>query len=102
MWLQTGTYHLSGLYWLVVVAVIFVIALIALIVAGRALARAGAAKGSSATYSRGVPVGSGAPGTGLEDAKLPESFRMLDERYAKGEISREEYMQRRTDLLSKV
>jgi uncharacterized membrane protein len=102
MWLQTGTYHLGGLYWLIAAAVIFIIAVIALIVAGRALARAGAAKGSSAAYSRGVPAGPGAPGTGPEDAKLPESFRMLDERYAKGEISREEYMQRRTDLLSKV
>jgi uncharacterized membrane protein len=28
--------------------------------------------------------------------------RMLDERYAKGEISREEYMQRQGDLNSKV
>lgn len=102
MWLQTGTYHLSGLYWLIVVAVIFVIALIALIVAGRALARAGAMNRSSAAYPRGVSTGPGAPGTGPVDAKLPESFRMLDERYAKGEISREEYMQRRTDLLSKV
>jgi len=27
---------------------------------------------------------------------------MLDERYAKGEISREEYMQRQADLQSKV
>jgi uncharacterized membrane protein len=41
------------------------------------------------------------PGAGPEDQKLPESFRMLDERYAKGEISREEYMQRQNDLQSK-
>jgi len=39
---------------------------------------------------------------GPDDRKLPESYRMLDERYAKGEISREEYMQRQTDLQSKV
>ena len=39
---------------------------------------------------------------GPEARDLPESFRMLNERYAKGEISREEYMQRQTDLQSKV
>jgi hypothetical protein len=30
MWLQTGAYHLAGLVWLIVVAVVFIIALIAL------------------------------------------------------------------------
>ena len=39
---------------------------------------------------------------GPDDRKQPESYRMLDERYAKGEISRDEYMQRQTDLQSKV
>ena len=90
MWLQTGAYGLTSLYWLIAVIVIALIALIALIVAGRALARARA---------EGQP---GAPGMGPEDHNLPESFRMLNERYAKGEISREEYMQRQTDLQSKI
>ena len=35
------------------------------------------------------------------DTSQPDAFRMLDERYAKGEISREEYMQRQTDLQPK-
>ena len=95
MWLQTGAYHLGGLAWLIVVIVIFIIALIALIVAGSAMAQARAARRVGGAYSPG------APGTGPEAAKLPESFRMLDERYAKGEISREEYMQRQTDLQPK-
>jgi putative membrane protein len=102
MWVQTGSYHLGSLYWLIAVIVIFIIALIALIVAGRALARARAATGAGTAYSRGAPGGPGAPGTGPDDRPLPESFRMLDERYAKGEISREEYMQRQADLQSKV
>ena len=102
MWVQTGAYQLNGLYWLIAVIVIFIIALIALVVAGSALARSGAARRAGAGYSRGVPRESGAPGAGLGDRNLPESFRMLDERYAKGEISREEYMQRQTDLQSKV
>ena len=90
MWVQTGAYHLGGLAWLIIAIVIFIIAIIALIVAGRALARARAL---------GQP---GAPGMAPEDRDLPESFRMLNERYAKGEISREEYMQRQTDIQSKV
>ena len=96
MWLQTGAYHLGALVWLIAAIVIFIIAIIALIVAGRAMAQARAARRAGGAYS------SGAPGTGPEAAKLPESSRMLDERYAKGEISREEYMQRQTDLQSKV
>jgi uncharacterized membrane protein len=90
MWVQTGAYHLGGLAWLIIAIVIFLIALVALIVAGRALARARAL---------GQPA---AAGMGPEDRNLPESFRMLNERYAKGEISREEYMERQTDLQSKV
>jgi uncharacterized membrane protein len=102
MWVQTGAYHLGGLYWLIALIVVFIIALIALIVAGRAMMRAGAARGAGGAASRGASGQPGMPGTGPEDRKQPESFRMLDERYAKGEISREEYMQRQTDLQSKV
>lgn len=100
MWVQTGAYHLGGLYWLIAAIVIFVVAIIALIVAGSALARARAAARASGAYSRGVP--GSAPGMGSDDRKQPESYRMLDERYAKGEISRDEYMQRQTDLQTKV
>ena len=99
MWVQTGAYHLGGLYWLIALIVVFIIALIAIIVAGRAMARA---RPQTETGRRANPGQPGMPGTGTEERKLPESFRMLDERYAKGEISREEYMQRQTDLQSKV
>lgn len=94
MWLQTGAYSLNGLYWLIFAIVILVMAVIALIVAASALARAGAARRAATASSRGAPGESGASG--------PESLRMLDERYAKGEISREEYMQRQADLQAKV
>ena len=102
MWIQTGAYQLSSLWWLIAVIVIFVIAIIALIVAGSALRRARAATRAGTAYSRGAVGGPGAPGMGPDDRKLPEAYRMLDERYAKGEISREEYMQRQADLQSKV
>ena len=100
MWVQTGTYHLGALVWLIAAIVIFIIALIALIVAGSAMTQARAARRAGGAYSRGAGE-PGALGTGPDAAKLPESFRMLDERYAKGEISREEYMQRQADLQSK-
>ena len=96
MWLQTGAYHLGALPWLIAVVVIFIFAIIALVVAGSAMAQARAARQARGPYS------SGASGAGPEAAKMPEAFRMLDERYAKGEISREEYMQRQTDLQSKA
>ena len=102
MWLQTGAYSLNGLYWLIGAGVILVIAVIALIVAGSALARVGAARRAGAAYSQGASGEPLAPGTGPSDPKQAESFRMLDERYARGEISREEYMQRQADLQSKV
>ena len=100
MWVQTGTYHLGALVWLIAAIVIFIIAIIALIVAGSAMTQARAARRAGGAYAR--PTGEPrAPGTGPEATKLPESLRMLDERYAKGEISREEYMQRQADLQPK-
>ena len=101
MWIQTGAYQLHGLYWLIAVIIIFVIAFAALVVAGWALRRARTAARAYAASSRGFAGGPGAPGAGLADWKPPESARMLDERYAKGEISREEYLQRQTDLQPK-
>jgi uncharacterized membrane protein len=102
MWVQTGAYHLVGLYWLVALIVVFIFALIALSVAGRALARAKKASWAGGATSRGAAGQPGMPGYGPDDRRPPESFRMLDERYAMGEISREEYMQRQTDIQSKV
>ncbi len=88
MWVQTGPYQQSSLYWLIALIVVFVIALIALFVAMAALSRAKVGAQAGTAHSQGTVPGA-------------ESNRMLDERYAKGEISREEYMQRQTDLKSK-
>ena len=100
MWLQTGVYHIGALAWLIAAVVIFIIAIIALIVAGSAMTQARAARRSAGAYSRST-TGPAAPGTAPMDTSQPDAFRMLDERYAKGEISREEYMQRQTDLQPK-
>ena len=99
---QTRAYHLASLWWLIAIIVVFIIAIIALIVAGRAMARARAAARPGGASPRGAVGQPGAPGTGPEAQRQAESLRMLEERYAKGEISREEYMQRQTDLQTKV
>ena len=101
MWVQTGAYHLASLWWLIAIIVVFIIAIIALSVAGRAMSQARAAAGAGGATFRGAVGQPGPPGTGPEAQRQAESLRMLDERYAKGEISREEYMQRQTDLQSK-
>ena len=102
MWLQTGAYSLNGLYWLIGAGVILLIAVIALIVAVSALARVGAARHAGTASSRGAAGERETPERGSDDPKQAESFRMLDERYARGEISREEYIQRQEDLKTKA
>lgn len=93
MWLQTGPYHLAGLVWLIIIAVVVIVALIALAMASSAMAR-------SRTAARGkydqTAISSPNP-VGLQ-VNEPDSLKILDERYARGEISREEYAERKTDL----
>ena len=76
--------------------------MIALIVAASALSQARAAGRAVTIYSRGARVEPGASVSGPTEPKQLESSRMLEERYAKGEMGREEYMQRQEDLKSKV
>jgi len=133
-WLETTGYHLGGLLWLIAIAVIFLIALVALIIAARAMVRgrsammmvrdreilgtspAPAPRSSMASPSS-APMMAEAPsqvspqaGAGqradarapAEDAALGDSLRILHERYARGEITREEYLQRRQDMLGRT
>jgi len=108
-WLQTTGYHLGGLIWLIVVAVIFLIALVALSVAGSAMTRARHAMivsrdrdmmdnppGSPSTLrSPGMVPPADAP------ASVGDSLKILHERYARGDISREEYLRLREDLMGR-
>jgi Ni/Co efflux regulator RcnB len=128
-WIQTTGYHLPGLIWLIVIAVIFVVAVIALSMAGAASRNARQTRrmvqdqaarhlANGATMGQGVaPPGMATPTTSLVasedgpaavldrdplvgDPGLGESMRILHERYARGEITREEYLQARQDMVA--
>jgi uncharacterized membrane protein len=99
MWLQTGAYHLAGLYWLIAVAVTFVIALVGLILASVALSRRAGGTVRTADLSAAAVVNPGADGNEPKPRTL-EALNLLDGRYANGEITREQYLQIETDLVS--
>jgi uncharacterized membrane protein len=123
-WIETTGYHFAGLIWLIVIAAIFVIAVIALSTAGSAMRSARltrrmvrehesdhfaggnpmmpasgvAAATAMPEESRPVAVVEGEPP--VTDASLGDSMRILHERYARGEISREEYLRARDDMMA--
>jgi uncharacterized membrane protein len=119
-WIETTGYHLAGLIWLIVIAAIFVIALIALSTAVRAASSARRTSrivhdhevhhlvGGAATLAVVTPSPAPAvedpPAAVVEseppviDPALGDSMRILHERYAGGEITREEYLQAREDM----
>jgi hypothetical protein len=129
-WIQTAGYHLAGLVWLIAIGVVGVIALVALITAGAAATTAkrtrrilldreaylgasapGANAGvrpveSQVMASRPFPVtrddlrNEPGPAEGPADPSLGDSPRILHERYARGEITREEYLRAREDMMA--
>lgn len=109
MWLQTGEYQLEGLYWLIALAVVFIIAVVALIVAARTASRLREMVDRLASVAAAHARLSGAL-TEAEprmkhveaeyEPRTPEALRLLDGRYANGEITRDEYLQLEADLMS--
>ena len=115
-WLQTSGYHLAGLIWLIVIAAIFVIALIALSTAWKAAVGTRRMRRMSpehegqhpATHSAttaAILVPAELPAvavvedeSGASDNGLSDSMTILHERYARGELTREQYLQAREDM----
>ncbi len=120
-WIQTTGYHFGGLIWLIVIAVIFVIALVALSTAGAAASSARRTRLMVRDHEAhhmatgvGVTTAATAPPPPVEDPAasvvepeppatdpgLGDSMRILHERYARGEITREEYLRAREDMMA--
>jgi len=109
MWLQTGEYQLEGLYWLIALAVVFIVAVVALIVAARTVSRLRKTVDRLASVEAAYGRLSGASTEGEprvrhveaeRKPRTPEALRLLDGRYANGEITRDEYLQLEADLMS--
>jgi uncharacterized membrane protein len=102
MWLQQGDYNLESLYWLIGIGVIFVIALAALIIAVVALVRLSSltTRLAEATAETAVPADHTEPPAQVLEPRTPEALRLLDGRYANGEIDRGQYLQLESDLMS--
>jgi uncharacterized membrane protein len=103
MWLQTGGYSLEALYWLIAVGVVAVVAIAALVMAIWLLARPRTVTAQTLPVEpEAAPAVEAAerPAAGPSEPRTPEALRLLDGRYANGEISREQYLQLEADLLS--
>lgn len=143
-WIETTGYHLAGLIWLIVIAVVFVAAVVALSTAGAAMSNAsktrrmfrdheayhltagsgmvqGADFGAARSGSASQPGGAAPPPLKPHpsavapeerspavvegerrptDGGLGDSMRILHERYARGEINRDEYLRAREDMMA--
>ena len=102
MWLQTGDYNLEGLYWLIGIAVTFVIAVVALVVAIWLVARVKrlVVTAEHLRMAQEEAAGAGQTAVAVDEPRTPEALRLLDGRYANGEITRAEYLQYERDLMT--
>jgi uncharacterized membrane protein len=123
-WIETTGYHFAGLIWLIVIAALFVISVVALSTASSAMRSARhtrrmvrdhesdhfttgglmtptsgmAAATATPEESKPVAVVEGEPPA--TDPSLGDSMRILHERYARGEMTREEYLRARDDMMA--
>jgi len=90
----------AGVAWMVLMIILWIAVIVAIVFAIRALIihsrrnkaeQAGAGAGVGAAYPPAVALPTAASAT-------PSLLAILEERYAKGEISRDEFLQRKQDL----
>ena len=103
-WIQPG-YHVGGLGmhahgWgvagLVLMIILWVVVVAALVLGIRALVL-WSRRGKSEQAPIAPPAGAGKPSPTVVST---EALRILEERYARGDINREEFLQRKSDLAS--
>lgn len=80
---------ISGTAWIVVIVAVLALIVVGIILLVRGLS--GQRDYGRPGYHQGSPPGSGGPSNAL---------RVLEERYARGEIDQEEFLKRRADLSS--
>ncbi|MCZ7662654.1 MAG: SHOCT domain-containing protein [Thermoleophilia bacterium] len=95
----TGFGYMS-IFWMLFVTVFWVVVVILVVLAVRALT---SQNRRVQTYQEPAPPRPGpgtAPRFGEQAPARPEALRVLEERYARGEIDREEFLSRKKDLLA--
>jgi len=84
----------AGVVWIVVMIAVLVLIVVGIVLLVRAYA--GRGTGVDVSPAQGAPPAGGAP-TGV--AQVSETpLQILEQRYARGEIDRDEFLQRRADL----
>ncbi|MHB8870123.1 MAG: SHOCT domain-containing protein [Thermoleophilia bacterium] len=100
-WNGWGGFGLGGILSLIFMAGFWILVVVGIVLVVRALTgpRQGTGAAPSPPYPQQMPIAS-QPGTPPAAAATggSEALRILEERYARGDIEREEFLQRKADL----
>jgi putative membrane protein len=97
-WGEFGGFGVMGIVWFLVMAAFWVMVVVGIVFVVKALTGGDRQR---TMYPPAPPVGPPAvPPPPATSVPRSDAFRILEERYARGEIDREEFLQRKGDLSS--